>query len=160
MFKLNQKTALVTGAGSGIGEAIALTLAGAGASVWVVDRDSVAGQRTVASVRAAGGTAEYAELDVADPEAATALGTRLPSIDVLVNNAGIGHVGNLLATTAADLDRLHAVNVRGPFNLCKAFVPAMLVRRSGSVINLASIGASSRCAIVWLTRPRNMPSWA
>ena len=163
MFKLNQKTALVTGAGSGIGEAIALTLAGAGASVWVVDRDSVAGQRTVASVRAAGGTAEYAVLDVADPEAATALGTRLPPIDVLVNNAGIGHVGNLLATTAADLDRLHAVNVRGPFNLCKAFVPAMLVRRSGSVINLASIGGlvavrdrlaytATKHAVVGLTR--------
>jgi NAD(P)-dependent dehydrogenase (short-subunit alcohol dehydrogenase family) len=57
-----------------------------------------------------------------------------------VNNAGIGHVGDLLATTAADLDRLHAVNVRGPFNLVRAFVPRMLERRSGSVINLASIG--------------------
>jgi NAD(P)-dependent dehydrogenase (short-subunit alcohol dehydrogenase family) len=58
----------------------------------------------------------------------------------LVNNAGIGHVCNLLGTAAEDLDRLHAVNVRGPFNLCKAFVPGMLERRAGSVINLASIG--------------------
>jgi len=64
----------------------------------------------------------------------------LPPLDILVNNAGIGHVGDLLATSAADLDRLHAVNVRGPFNLCRALVPAMLERRRGSVINLASIG--------------------
>ena len=163
MFKLTKKNALVTGAGSGIGEAVALTLAGAGANVWVVDRDSVTGQRTVASIRAAGGNAEYAELDVADPEAAAALGNRIPPIDVLVNNAGIGHVGNLLATTAADLDRLHAVNVRGPFNLCKTFVPAMLERRSGSVVNLASIGGlvavrdrlaytATKHAVVGLTR--------
>ena len=56
-----------------------------------------------------------------------------------MNNAGIGHVGNLNGTTAADLDRLLAVNVRGPFNVCKTFVPAMLDRGTGSVVNIASI---------------------
>jgi NAD(P)-dependent dehydrogenase (short-subunit alcohol dehydrogenase family) len=61
------------------------------------------------------------------------------ALDILANVAGIGHVGTLLNTTAADLDRLHAVNVRGVFNSCKAFVPAMLERKSGSVINMASI---------------------
>jgi NAD(P)-dependent dehydrogenase (short-subunit alcohol dehydrogenase family) len=71
---------------------------------------------------------------------AIALAARLGPVDILVNNAGIGHVGNLVNTAAADLDKLHAVNVRGPFNLCKAFVPAMLERGYGSVINLASIG--------------------
>lgn len=163
MFKLHQKIALITGAGSGIGEAIALTLAGAGASVWVADRDPVAGQRTVASIRAAGGQADFAALDVADPTAAEGLRDRVPALDILVNNAGIGHVGNLLVTTADDLDRLHSVNVRGPFNLCKAFVPAMLTRGSGSVINLASIGGliavrdrlaytASKHAVVGLTR--------
>jgi NAD(P)-dependent dehydrogenase (short-subunit alcohol dehydrogenase family) len=163
MFKLHQKIALITGSGSGIGEAIALTLAGAGASVWVADRDPAAGQRTVASIRAAGGQADFAALDVADPKAAEILRDRLPALDILVNNAGIGHVGNLLVTTADDLDRLHSVNVRGPFNLCKAFVPAMLARGSGSVINLASIGGliavrdrlaytASKHAVVGLTR--------
>ena len=68
------------------------------------------------------------------------MGWGLPALDVLVNNAGIGHVGDLLRTTAADLDRLHAVNVRGPFNLGPVFVPAMLERRRGSAINLASVG--------------------
>lgn len=140
VFNLSNKTALVTGAGSGIGQAIAQTLARAGAHVWVVDRDTTAGQATVKLIRDANGTADFAELDVSSEAAALALAQRLPVLDILVNNAGIGHVGNLLGTSAADLDRLHAVNVRGPFNLCKAFVPAMLERRRGSVINLASIG--------------------
>lgn len=140
MFTLQNKISLVTGAGSGIGRAIAKTFAQQGATVWVVDRDEPAGLATVAAILAAGGRAEFAALDVSDMAAVTALAERVPALDVLVNNAGIGHVGNLTQTTAADLDRLHAVNVRGPFNLCKAFVPAMLARGSGSVINLASVG--------------------
>lgn len=140
MFSLTNKTALVTGAGSGIGQAIAQTLARAGAHVWVIDRDAPAGEATVASIRATGHRADFASLDVASESDAIALAARIQNVDILVNNAGIGHVGNLLGTAAADLDRLHAVNVRGPFNLCKAFVPAMLERGRGSVINLASIG--------------------
>ena len=140
MFSLAQKNALVTGAGSGIGEAIAKVFAQQGATVWVVERDAEAGRHTVDTILAAGGRAELAEVDVSDAAAVLALASRLPRIDVLVNNAGVGHVGNLLATAAEDLDRLHAVNVRGPFNLCKAFVPAMLAHGRGSVINLASIG--------------------
>ena len=139
MFSLAQKTALVTGAGSGIGQAIARLFAQQGAFVWVVERDAPAGRNTVETIKAAGGQADLAELDVSDPAAVTALAGRLPPLDLLVNNAGVGHVGGLLQTTAADLDRLHAVNVRGTFNLCRAFVPAMLERRRGSVINLASV---------------------
>jgi 2-keto-3-deoxy-L-fuconate dehydrogenase len=140
MFRLDGKTALVTGAGSGIGEAIALCFAGQGAAVWVVDRDEPAASATVAAIRAAGGKAEAACVDVSDPAAVLALAARLPTLDILVNNAGIGHVGNLRGTEASDLDRMYSVNVRGPFNCCKAFVPAMLGRRRGSVISLASIG--------------------
>ncbi len=140
MFDLQTKDALITGAASGIGQAIALLFARAGAKVWVVDRDAAGGEATVAQIRSGGGSAEFAALDVASDTDARALSARLPVLDVLVNNAGIGHVGNLLQTTAADLDRLYAVNVRGSFNLCRAFVPAMLNRRRGSVINLASIG--------------------
>jgi NAD(P)-dependent dehydrogenase (short-subunit alcohol dehydrogenase family) len=140
MFNLAQKCALVTGAGSGIGRAIAELLALQGASVWVVDRDEKSGSGTVEAIRARGHQADFFALDVADPAAALAAATRIPPLDILVNNAGIGHVGDLATTAAADLDRLYAVNVRGVFNLCKAFVPAMLERRRGSVINLGSIG--------------------
>ena len=163
MFQLTGKNALVTGAASGIGRAIAETFARQGATVWVVDRDEANGAEVVAAIRATGGVAEFAALDVSDEAAVVALAARLPALDVLVNNAGVGHVGDLLRTTAADLDRLHAVNVRGPFNLCRAFVPAMLERRRGSVINLASVGGvvavrerlaytTSKHAVVGLTK--------
>jgi NAD(P)-dependent dehydrogenase (short-subunit alcohol dehydrogenase family) len=139
MFSLSQKAALVTGAGSGIGLAIAQLFARQGARVWVADRDAAAGNAAVQAIRAAGGTADFAAVDISDPAAVGALAARVGTLDVLVNNAGIGHVGSLLGTEAADLDRLHAVNVRGTFNLCKAFVPGMLERRRGSVVNLASV---------------------
>jgi NAD(P)-dependent dehydrogenase (short-subunit alcohol dehydrogenase family) len=140
MFDLTGKAALVTGAGSGIGRAVAQRFAAAGAKVQVTDVDEPGGRETVALVTKAGGKAEFVRLDVTDEAAATALAQRLGALDLLVNNAGIGHVGTILQTTVADLDRLYRVNVRGVFNVTKAFLPAMLARRSGSVINLASIG--------------------
>lgn len=139
-FRLDGKNAVVTGAGSGIGKAIAELFAAQGAAVFVVDRDEAAGRATVEAIRAASGRAELAVADVSDEAAVLALAGGLPAADVLVANAGIGHVGDLLTTTAADLDRLYAVNVRGVFNCCKAFAPSMIERGRGSVINMASIG--------------------
>jgi len=164
MFSLADKIALVTGAGSGIGEAIARCLGSAGATVYVADCDTANGQRVASSM---GASATFAQIDVAD-EISCAAATEIVMArhgrcDILVNNAGIGHVGALPQTTTADLDRLWAVNVRGAFNLCKAIVPGMLERGSGSVINLASIAGIvavrnrlaytvSKFAIVGLTK--------
>ena len=141
-FRLDGKTAVVTGAGSGIGKAIAELFAAQGASLFIVDRDEPAARATVDVIRDASGRAELAVVDVSDEGAVLALARGLPAvhIDILVANAGIGHVGDLLKTTAADLDRLYAVNVRGVFNCCKAFAPAMIERGRGSIINMASIG--------------------
>jgi 2-keto-3-deoxy-L-fuconate dehydrogenase len=139
MFRLDGKTALVTGAGAGIGESIALCFAAQGATVWALDRDERTAAATAAAIRTAGGKAESACADVSDFATVAALASRIPVLDILVNNAGIGHVGDIRTTEAADLDRLYAVNVRGSFNCCRVFVPAMLERRSGSVVNLASI---------------------
>jgi 2-keto-3-deoxy-L-fuconate dehydrogenase len=139
MFRLDGKVALVTGGGSGIGEAIAHCFARQGAFVWVADNDGPKAAATSAAIRAAGGNADHDCVDVSDPAAVLRLAGRLPALDVLVNNAGIGHVGSLRETASSDLDRLYSVNVRGAFNCCKAFVPAMLAARRGSVINMASI---------------------
>jgi len=108
--------------------------------VWVVDRDPATARATVDGIRAAGGRADAATVDVTDEAAVAAMAATLPPVDVLVNNAGIGHVGNLTGTTVTDLDRLYAVNVRGVFNGCKVFAPPMMERGRGSVINMASIG--------------------
>jgi NAD(P)-dependent dehydrogenase (short-subunit alcohol dehydrogenase family) len=143
MFRLDRKTAFVTGAGSGIGEATAHALAAAGAMVFVADRDRTGGERVANAIRSGGGEAEFHALDVADEAAcgqAAAHVARHGALDVLVNNAGIGHVGTMLQTTGADLDRMYTVNVRGVFNVSKAFIGGMLSRRKGSIVNIASIG--------------------
>jgi 2-keto-3-deoxy-L-fuconate dehydrogenase len=139
-FRLDGKQAVVTGAGSGIGRAIAELYAAQGAALTIVDRDEASGRATVEAIRTAGGRADFRAVDVADEAAVLAMARALPPADVLVACAGIGHVGDLLTTAAADLDRLYAVNVRGVLNCCKAFAPAMIERRQGSVINMASIG--------------------
>jgi NAD(P)-dependent dehydrogenase (short-subunit alcohol dehydrogenase family) len=144
MFSLAGKLALVTGAGSGIGAAIAETFARAGAELIVTDRDVATAQATVDRIAAAGGQARAVPLDVTDDDACTRVAAEVHAaagrLDVLVNNAGIGHVGTVLQTTGADMDRLYAVNVRGVFNLSKAFLPRMLERRAGAIVNMASVG--------------------
>jgi 2-keto-3-deoxy-L-fuconate dehydrogenase len=144
MFKLTNRIALVTGAGSGIGAAIAETFAQAGAHVIVTDVNESSGNLTVQKISAAGGRVEFMRLDVSQPKdcqsvAETVLATH-GRLDALVNNAGIGCVGTLLQTTAEDLDRLYAVNVRGVFNTSKVFLSGMVQRKYGVIINLASIG--------------------
>ncbi|MEP6945937.1 MAG: SDR family oxidoreductase [Acidobacteriota bacterium] len=144
MFDLRGRVGLVTGAGSGIGESIASTLARAGAFVYVADIDVENGNRVAADIIADGNEATYLKLDIADTDECYAAAQNVLSakgnLDILVNNAGIGHVGTILETTEADLDRLHAVNVRGMFSLTKSFLPSMIERRYGVIINTSSIG--------------------
>ena len=113
--------------------------------MYVVDRDGRAAERVAADILAGGsGDALGLTLDVTDEAAVNALAAdvaaRHGGLDVLVNNAGVGHVGTIEQTTTADLDRLYAVNVRGVFAMSRAFLPAMLARSAGSIVNLASIG--------------------
>ena len=144
MTSLAGKRALVTGAGSGIGAAIAERFASLGAHVWASDRDPHTAEQTAGRIRGAGGSAEAVVLDVADISSvgrtAAIVHRGGGHLDILVNNAGIGHVGTILQASGDDLDRLYAVNVRGVFNVTKAFLPAMIARRSGAVINMASVG--------------------
>lgn len=143
MFSLANKSALITGAGSGIGAATAELFARAGARVFVTDRDEAAGRGTVERIAAAGGRAEFFALDIADTaqceKVAEAVLAAAGQLHVLVNNAGIGHVGTMANTTADDLDRLHAVNTRGTFNVIKAFFPSMIAHKGAAIVNIASI---------------------
>lgn len=144
MFSLQNKITLVTGSGSGIGAAIAGVFARAKAYVFVTDCDEKTGQETAARIKRENGEAEFVALDVISEEQCLRVadqvhGTKL-RLDVLVNNAGTGHVGTMMQTSGADLDRMYSVNVRGVFNVTKAFLPGMLERKSGNIINLASIG--------------------
>jgi len=144
MFTLTDKIALVTGAGSGIGAAIATTFARAGARVVVTDRDTDSGQAVARAIIAEGGHAEFLPLDVASAPACAEVQGKVQErhgrLDILVNNAGIGHVGTMLQTEGADLDRMYGVNVRGVFNVTKVFLPGMVERRQGVIVNMASIG--------------------
>jgi NAD(P)-dependent dehydrogenase (short-subunit alcohol dehydrogenase family) len=164
MFDLTDKIALVTGAGSGIGAAIAEAFAAAHARVWVTDRNEASALATAARI---GPLATGVHLDVTDEAQCVRRAEEVLAgagrLDILVNNAGVGHVGTLVQTEGADLDRLYAVNVRGVFNVSKAFLPSMLARRAGNIINMASVGGvvgirdrlaycTSKFAVVGLTK--------
>jgi NAD(P)-dependent dehydrogenase (short-subunit alcohol dehydrogenase family) len=142
MFDLSGKTAVVTGAGSGIGEAIAHALADHGAVVYVAEKDAASGTRVADEL--AGGRGRFFEMDVSDDTGCRACARQVLSeqgkCDVLVNNAGIGSVGTVLTTKEDDLDRLWRVNVKGVLFMTQAFLPGMLERRWGSIVNVASIG--------------------
>ncbi len=145
MFRLDGKTAVVTGAGSGIGRAIAKTFAAQGARVFVLERDVSAGAQTVAEIAGAGGTASAIDCDVADAGSVDAAFAQVIAkagrIDILVNNAGVAHVGTVANTTEEDLDRIYSVNVKGVFLCSKAAVPHMVTAGSGVILNLASIAS-------------------
>jgi len=135
VFSLDNKTALITGAASGIGAAIAETFAQAGATVWIADLNEADGNVLARRIHG-----KFISLNVTSEAACAQAAQTVGALDILANVAGIGHVGTLLGTDSADLDKLYAVNVRGVFNCCKAFASAMIERKSGSVINMASIG--------------------
>jgi NAD(P)-dependent dehydrogenase (short-subunit alcohol dehydrogenase family) len=142
-FRLDHKRALVTGAASGIGEATAHALARAGAEVFVADVNAADGRRVQTEIIQHGHRATFVHLDVTREDDCAAVADevgRSGPLDILVNNAGIGYVGTIEQTTAADLDRLYAVNVRGVFNVTKAFIGGMLSVKAGVIVNLASIG--------------------
>lgn len=138
---IKERTALVTGAGSGLGRAIAEALADHGARVILVGR-SEARLRAAAEAIPAGAGTRTAHCDVADPDSVASLSVALgdEDISILVNNAGIaGPVDSLVSIEPLDWDEVFAVNVRGVYLMCRAFLPAMLRRRRGDVINLASV---------------------
>lgn len=133
--------AVVTGAGSGIGRATALQLATDGYDVRIFELSVEAAGETLDLLQKAGGTGAIQTVDVSNTESVRTAFAGLPRLDVLVNNAGIAHIGNVLNTSPEDLDRLYQINVRGAYHCLHFGIPIMLKNGGGSIVNLASIAS-------------------
>lgn len=146
MFKLNQKTAVITGGGSGIGKAVAELFAQQGATVHILELNSETAAQTLANIQSKGGKASVHACNVADQQMVKGIVQQIvqqsKTIDILVNSAGIAHIGKLENTTEADLDRVYQVNVKGVYNTMFAVLEQMKVQGGGVILNLASVASS------------------
>lgn len=145
MFKLNDKVAIVTGGGSGIGKAICQVFAAQGATVFILDIDEKGVADTVKEIEAAGGHGLFKKCSVAIKEevdaAVQAIIAESGKLDIVVNNAGIAHVGNAETTNPEDLERVFSVNVKGVYHVLHAALPH-LKKQGGVILNMASVAAS------------------
>ena len=139
---LQGKRALVTGATSGLGRAIALRLASDGAEVIVHGRDAGRGAETVEAIRTTGGKASFVQADLSDAASVARLAEQVGQVDVLVNNAGFWVTGPTVGFDVASFDAMFAASVRAAFVLVAALAPGMVARGSGSIINIGSMAGS------------------
>ena len=143
-FSLKNKVAIITGGGSGIGRAIAITFANHGAKVHILDANIEGAEETVSEINSMEVSAVAHKCDVSNQknvnEIVNGISTE-ETINILVNNAGVAHVGNIEAVEESDLDRLYNVNVKGVYNCVKACIEPMK-KNGGVILNLASIASS------------------
>ncbi len=145
MFSLKNKTAIITGAGSGIGKAIAKLFAQQGAHVFIIDLDETCGNNALKEITESGGIADFYYCNITNQKAVQEVIEKIITeknyIDILINNAGVAHVGNIENTTEADVEKLFSINVKGTFNCMQATV-ANMKQKGGSIINMASVASS------------------
>jgi len=146
MFSLQGKTAVVTGGGSGIGKAIAGLFARQGAFVVVADLNAAAADEMVNTIQAESGRAMALPVNVADQaalkEAIAGVVAKIGRIDILVNSAGISHIGKLDTTSESDFDRIVQVNIKGVYNAMYAAIGHMKEQGGGVILNVASVAAT------------------
>lgn len=141
MFSLKTKKAVVTGGGSGIGQAIAVLLAKQGAEVHILELSEEQAAETSSLIREAGGTSFVHVCNVASQPDVSRVFEQIGAIHILVNNAGIAHVGKADTTTEEDFDRIMQVNVKGVYNCLYAGIPQLRKAGGGSIINMTSIAS-------------------
>jgi 2-keto-3-deoxy-L-fuconate dehydrogenase len=145
MFSITNKIAIITGAGSGIGKATAKLFAKQGAAVYILDFDEASAQEAVKEIIAEGGTCFAVKADVSNQEDVKTIIDKIAAttgrIDILFNNAGVAHVGNVETTSEQDFTRLFNVNVRGVYNCIQAAIPHMKTN-GGCILNMASVASS------------------
>jgi NAD(P)-dependent dehydrogenase (short-subunit alcohol dehydrogenase family) len=148
-FRLDGKIAAITGAGSGIGRAIAQRFAAAGATIRAIDIDELSALSTAKDITSSGGKVTPHACDVADQlqtkQLFQAIAQQGP-VDILVNNAGISHIGRLETTSEADFDRVFRVNVKGMYNCMYAAIDLLKSNGGGTIINMASIAGTAGLA--------------
>ena len=145
MFRLDNKTTLVTGGASGIGLAISKVFASQGAEVHILEINEDQAQAAVAEITAAGGKAQAHPLDISKQAQVVETIDRIAAdhkIDILVNNAGIAHIGKAHTTPEADFDRIVSVNIKGVYNCLFATIPHLQKNGGGVILNVASIAAT------------------
>ena len=141
MFSLQNKKAVITGGGSGIGKAIAVLFAQQGAEVHIVELTDDSAKATVEEIAAAGGNVFSHACNVANQQDVIAIFEKIGNIHILVNNAGIAHVGKADTTPEADFDRVVNVNIKGVYNCLYAAIPQCRKSGGGVIVNMASIAA-------------------
>jgi 2-keto-3-deoxy-L-fuconate dehydrogenase len=144
-FSLKNKSAIITGGGSGIGKAIAETFSQQGAHVHILDYDLQSASEAVEAIKAKGFLASAYYCDVANFQQVSDIISNISShtsVDILINNAGVAHVGNIETCEEEDLDRLYNINIKGVFNCTKSCISLMKTQNSGVILNLASIASS------------------
>jgi 2-keto-3-deoxy-L-fuconate dehydrogenase len=141
MFSLQNKKAVVTGGGSGIGKAISILFAQQGAEVHILELTEESAKAAVDEIKANGNTVFAHACNVANQQEVIATFEKIGNIHILVNNAGIAHVGKADTTTEADFDRIMNVNVKGVYNCLYAAIPQLRHSGGGVIVNMASIAA-------------------
>ena len=150
MFLLHQKTAVVTGGGSGIGKEVCIVLAKQGAKVYVVDLSEQSANDTVDIIKKEGGEAKSIVIDVTNQKVLMTAYAQIEAVHILVNCAGISHIGNATSTEEQDFEKIFNVNVKGVYNSLHAAIPIMQKTGGGAIVNISSIvakvGVSDRFA--------------
>lgn len=141
MFNLKGKTAIITGAGSGIGKAISLLFARQGATVHLIELDLSAAALVVAEIETTGGIAFAHACDVSQQAQVLTVFEQIGKLDILLNNAGIAHVGKADTTSETDFIRVFEVNVKGAYNCLFAGIPLLKKSKTAVILNMASIAA-------------------
>lgn len=144
-FNLEGKSAIITGGASGIGKAMSTVFAEQGAHVLILEFSEESGKQTVRDINDKGGKASFYQCDVSNHQQVKAIIDEIAKdykIDILINNAGIAHVGNVENTQEEDLDRVYNVNVKGIYNCIHATIPKMKANNGGVIVNITSIASS------------------
>src|SRR3569833_1875790 len=141
MFQLINKSVIITGGGSGIGKAMSVLFAKQGATVHIIELNEEAAADTVAEIINSGGNAAVHKCDVSSQQQVLDVFGAIGRIDILINNAGVAHIGRADNTSEADFDRIYNVNIKGAYNCLFAAIPAMKNNGGGVILNTSSVAA-------------------